>query len=352
MVLSPHKKKQVVISTHHFLATWPPLGAQSERNTVPASAAATGVNALQGLSQVGKILPASDAPITPAHRIRRANTPTLPGSVGDVPLLQPGDTALDTKSTAPSVGNTPGTLKTKKKKKSTKAKRPVATPMAGTTPPAVVGSTENPVVPKKAAKKSAAKPPHVETDPPIVKLEKVKTPKTPPTVRETRNVSAAAEQNMARATTRDQLAPSPAVPKAAPIAHHEPSDDDDGDDENPTDIDDVSDDAESNEEPEEEESEHEAAKELPKDDSKVKGKGKKEKTPEQKAAAARYMRFSRSLVSFLSTALALYIYIIYMILILYCTYYDLFETFWLTRFTVIVLVFFVPMLAIYLSPVW
>ena len=309
---SPQKKNKLWFQFIIFLATWSPLGAQSESSTVPASAAATRVKGLQGLSQVGKTLP--DAPVTPAHRIRRANTPTLPGAVGDVPLLQPGDTARDTKSTAPSVGNTPGTLKTKKKKKSTKAKRPVATPMAGTTPPAVVEPAENPVVAKKAAKKSAAKPPHVETDPPIVKLEKVKTPKTPPTVRETRNVSAAAEQNMARANTQDQLAPSPAVPEAAPVAHHEPSDDDDGDDENPTDIDDVSDDAESNEEPQEKESEHtEAAKELPKDDGKdKKGKGKKEKTPEQKAAEARYMRFSRSLVSFLSKALALYnMYMIY-----------------------------------------
>lgn len=262
------------------------------------------MNALEGLAQADtKLPPSSDAPVTPAHRVRRTNTPTLPGAVADVPLLQPWETAHDTKSNPPSVGNTPGNLKTKKKKGK---KRPVATPMAGTTAPAVVQPAEEPAVARKAAKKSAAKPPNVETPPPIVKLEtvKVKPPQTPPTVRETRAVNAAAEQNMARATTQEQLAQSPAVPAPAPVPDPD-SDDDDGDDENPTD--DESDDAERNEEPQEEESKPtEAAKELPKDEREVqKVKGKKEKTPEQKAAAARYMRFSRSLVSFLSKALAL-----------------------------------------------
>ena len=288
-----------------------PIG-QSEASTCPRSTKAAQATAPAGLPAEQ---PGEGTPVTPAHRIRRRTTPKVLTAEDSARAPVSADVA----AADPPKSNTGGTRDLKRKKGLSK-EPPVpapantkATAVAAETPPVDANEVAQP---KQAARKSAPKKPAavIPPAPPVaappvalVKLEKVKTPATPPTVRNTRNVQTAVIENMNRASTTDLQA----TPAATEM-------DDDEDYEEGEEEEELEDDDEEESEDEEQDDE-----DMSEPDTTSKGSTKpakshatpppsgavkpdppktktpKEKTPAQRAAAARYMRFSRSLQSFL-----------------------------------------------------
>lgn len=300
---------------------------------------------------------------TPQDKIlRRQNTQVLPGHIGDIHLLataaakqQPVEVskkgkvkskpARSVKKKQPknakqgkrgkkTSGVKKAVIKKQKTQKETMPTAPTEKAPAKGAPSQQPGSAatapqpnhlEAPATapaPRPACKKAAAKKPvvppaqPVKVEPKSERIRRKNEVQTPPSVREAHGVAQAQLDNMGRSTTYEQFM-SP-VPSTQNDTNKEPSNHDD--DEHlsdatsyyePSEQEEEEEDADEKEsELEESESENEPgqpdesnAAPTPTPTQKGKGKkAKKPKTPEQKAAHARYMKFSRSLRSTFAAA--------------------------------------------------
>ena len=285
----------------------------STATTVPGTDAEAALNARAGLEASR-----ADTPRTPVDKIRRTNTPILRGTVGDQPLLalpapdpssmpKPSGTDMSgDKQTKVRKTKLKKNWKTAKKKMNKMKNQPNQTLAPGENPDKAIMATSGHTAPLSVATAAAA---------PIVKLEKdsaktrrpvstavpaapactlekkasvatlqyvvspgAKPPPTPPSVREAKAAHAALATSMQRADTAEQLGTT-STPAQQQQAVPQPSEENwpDGSDAE------VSGDG----------------------DDKPRKKGKIDKTPKQKAAHARYMRFSRSVRSILAAMILL-----------------------------------------------
>ena len=309
----------------------------SQASTIPATEAELAEAKSRPLPSPAEAGP----PVTPEEKIRRRNTTVLSGPHADQLILAP-----DTSGTQPA-GKVPSKTKNKsnrkpvkrtkkskgkaggKSKKKAGVKKAIGTQAESNSEPAgahkkpgteMTSEHAAPVpAPKLACKKAAAKKPEKQKVPPpdssavLVKIEpkidrdrrKLET-STPQTVKDARAVARTQEANMTRSTTREQMmSPSPAPALAKPVGTASPSttlryevppgkpdSQSDGEVESDAGFEaEMADlqllEKETPEPPVETQAEKKVSKE----------KRVKEKTPQQRAAHARYMRFSRSLTS-------------------------------------------------------
>ena len=317
-------------------------GKQSAASTVPETDDAALANALKGL-RLQKAMDMASPPVTPPARIRRNNTPqqVLPGKIGDVPILGKDDSS-NTKGSRPRAMKKVKNNSTKKSKKCRKnaskkgtcpktkvEKADVAMPKPvtpepapasmvapdGHAPAATPGSAETRAYapgPKGSAPMPKANVPATmelvkkEEKKDIPRLPGLKTT-TPTSVRMAKAVDVSQSQNLERADTQDQFAPS----EPAGTEHYSPGyspslapSQMDGDEEGElgSDYDEflnsLPDDNDQDQETKDSrDSDQVSVADTAKTGNKEKKKGKKEKTPLQKAMHARYMKFSRSIRS-------------------------------------------------------
>ena len=302
---------------------------------------------------------------TPQDKIlRRQNTQVLPGHIGDTHLLataaakqQPVEVskkgkvkskpARSVKKKQPknakqgkrgkkASGGKKSVIKKQKTQKETMPTAPTEKAPAKGAPsqqPGSAATAPQPPAPRPACKKAAAKkavvrdttnvPPAqpVKIEPKSERIRRKHEVQTPPSVREARGVAQAQLDNMGRSTTYEQFAsPVPSTQNATnkESSNLEPGPNHDDDEHlsdatsyyEPSEQEEEEDEDEREDELEESESEDEPgqpdesnAAPTPTPTQKGKGKkAKKPKTPEQKAAHARYMKFSRSLRSTFAAA--------------------------------------------------
>lgn len=315
---------------NHPVTLWPPAGASSTATTIPATDAEALENARKGLeaarimesqkppsppvtAKAGKLVrvnsvPILEAPKTPVEKIHRRSTPTLDAGENQTNGEEASPKELD--QTSGSGTKRKKKLKGKKAKKANAASEQpveeendangentqddatneptgtaVAAPEEKTNAPQQEAPQEQPRKRRKAtASKAAAKPPQ-QTSPQetlgAADLQQaVKQQATPMRSEAADDASKkkANEDNLARASTRDQLPPAqPAADERKPTSGQSGGD-----------------------------LETQLDREVKKEDdgsqstqpvapgTEATSKKRKEKTPAQKAAHARYMKFSRS----------------------------------------------------------
>ena len=313
-------------------------GKESTTSTVPETDDAALSNALKGL-KLQRAMDMESPPVTPPAQIRRNNTPrqVLPGRIGDMPIL--GDGGHDCtggssqpKASCPTAKKKVKNVASKKSKKCKKAPGKKGKCLKSTTTKATtdaeVMKTEpalasavaapegKPPVATPGSVDTAAYVPCPQTSRPIrkedapaamalVKKEQKETPRlpglqatTPTSVRMAKAVDQSQEENLARAATQE-LEPSdqtngteyyPSPTYAATEEGELGSDYDEF-------LNSLDDDKNDAQPPVSRESDQVSPAETTKTSSTQKKKGKKEKTPLQKAMHARYMKFSRSIRS-------------------------------------------------------